>query len=179
MTPFSWRRWVSINCFSIFFAIATTLTADAELPKKYSSPVLTKETPGHRIDNIEIDIRGAKRLLLEVTKGGDDTSYDWADWIEPTLVGPQGAKKLTELKWTSVTKAARINQSQGGGPLKVGGKAIEFGIGTHAESVITYQLPKGYTTFRTSIGLDNGGTDQKGSRSSVQFHIFKSEAKRS
>ena len=51
---------------------------------------------------------------------------------------------------------------------------MPFGIGTHANSVIAYDLPPGFERFQTKVGLDNGGTDQKacGSASSVQFFVY-------
>ncbi|MFT7643406.1 MAG: hypothetical protein ACI9G1_005171, partial [Pirellulaceae bacterium] len=160
---------------SLLLLLTLTAVASAELPKKYSSPVVNKDTAGHRIDNIAVDITGAKQLILEVSNGGDDTSYDWANWIEPVLVGPDGEKKLTELKWSSVNGRASVDKTaENGGKLSVGGKPVAFGIGTHAESTISYKLPKGFTTFKCSVGIDDGGTGQAGSRTTVQFHIYTS-----
>ena len=50
---------------------------------------------------IDVEITGAKELYLVVADGGDGNSCDWADWIDPVLVGPNGPTKLTDLKWTS------------------------------------------------------------------------------
>ena len=44
----------------------------------------------------------------------------------------------------------------------VDGELISYGIGTHAPSIIAYDLPEGYTRFKTFAGLDNGGTEQEG-----------------
>ena len=140
-------------------------------PRKYTSPVVTKDTTGHRVA-IEVDITGARQLILEVNDGGNGTGYDWADWVEPRLVGPKGELKLTDLEWRSISGRARVDKNQGGGPLRVAGKPVAFGIGTHARSVITYDLPKGYTRFVAFGGLDNGGTDQQGSHSSVEFRVY-------
>ncbi len=142
-------------------------------PKKFKSAVITKTTPDHRVD-IEVDIRGAKHLVLEVTDGGNGSGYDWADWIEPRLIGPKGSIKLTDLKWSNIDGRAQVNKNQGGGPLRVNDKPVAFGIGTHANTAITYKLPKGYHTFRAQGGLDNGGTDQKGSTTSVVFSVSRS-----
>ncbi len=156
----------------IFFAMTfiSWVGLQAAPPKKLASPVVTKSTPKHRTP-IEVDITGAKQLFLEVTDGGDGTSYDWADWIEPRLIGKDGEKKLTDLKWKRLNGRANVGKNQGGGPLKVGGDLINHGIGTHARSLIVYDLPEGYTLFRAEGGLDNGGTDQANSRTSVQFRV--------
>ena len=150
-----------------------TTTSAIAAEQQFASPIVTQETKGHAI-SIELDIRNAKTLYLEVTDGGDGTSYDWADWMEPQLVGPQGKLKLTDLKWRQLKGRAVVNKNQNGQPLKVNGQPVRFGIGTHAASTIIYDLPSGYTKFVARGGLDNGGTDQAGSTTSVQFRAYTS-----
>jgi putative heme-binding domain-containing protein len=158
---------------SLLLLLFVAANASAQLPKKYSSPVVDKNTAGHRIDDIAIDITGAKVLILEVGDGGDGSAYDWANWIEPRLIGPSGEKKLTELKWSSINGKASIDKnSQDGAKLLVADKPIDFGIGTHSPSMITYKLPAGYTSFKCSVGIDDGGTSQANSQTSVQFSIY-------
>ena len=60
---------------------------------KFASKVVTADSVP-----IDVDITGAKELYLVVGNGGDGNSCDWADWIEPVLVGPGGETKLTDLK---------------------------------------------------------------------------------
>jgi putative membrane-bound dehydrogenase-like protein len=145
----------------------------------FRSPLVTPATPGHAV-TIDVDIRGAKQLFLVVRDGGDNFSCDWADWAEPTLIGPSGSKQLTELSWRSASAdwgQPRINANAGGGPLRIAGKALEFGIGTHANSVIAFDLPEGLTRFQARAGLDNGGTDQEGcgAAASAQFLVYTSD----
>ncbi len=152
-------------------------TARGPSPKPaFSTPVVTAQTPGHAA-SIDVDISGAKKLFLVVTDGGNGYSCDWADWAEPTLKGPAGEKKLTDLKWKAASTgfgAVRVGQNAGGGPLKIAGKSVAFGIGTHANSIIAYDLPTGYTRFTARGGLDNGGTDQGncGDAASVKFQVY-------
>ena len=143
---------------------------------KFSTDVVTPKTPGHAA-KIDVDISGAKKLFLVVTDAGNGFSCDWADWAEPRLIGPGGDKKLTELKWTSASTAfgqVRVGKNATGGPLRIAGESVEFGIGTHANSLIAFDLPAGYTRFTARGGLDNGGTDQAacGDGSSVKFQVF-------
>jgi putative membrane-bound dehydrogenase-like protein len=143
---------------------------------KFSTKVITTKTPGHAAE-IDVDISGAKKLFLVVNDGGNGFSCDWADWAEPLLIGPDGEKKLTDLKWSSATTAfgqVRVGKNASGNPLKIAGKSVAFGIGTHANSIIAYDLPAGFTRFTARGGLDNGGTDQStcGENSSVQFQVF-------
>ena len=141
----------------------------AAAPQPYSSPVVTKATPGHKVD-IKLDITGAKELILEVNDGGNGTSYDWADWIDPRITGPKGEVKVTKLLRIAPPKTG-INKNQGGQPLKVNGQPYANGIGVHAASTLRIKLPEGYTTFLAQGGLDDGGTTQNGSTTSVQFVV--------
>ena len=58
--------------------------------------------------------------------------------------------------------------------MEIKGKAVEYGIGTHANSVIAFDIPEGFERFKARGGLDNGGTDQGscGRQSSVQFLVY-------
>ena len=58
--------------------------------------------------------------------------------------------------WGSVN----VNRHCDGGPLKVDGKSVDYGIGTHANSLIVFDLPAGYQQFKARGGLDEGGTSQ-------------------
>lgn len=144
-----------------------------EIKPAYASKLIDPRTPGHATE-IAADITGAKQLYLVVTDGGDSFGCDWADWCEPRLVGPKGEIKLTDLKWKSASAGfgeAQVNKRADGGPLSVAGKAVSYGIGTHANSIITYDVPEGCTKFLARGGLDEGGTSQ-GCGSSVQFLVY-------
>ncbi|HUG68866.1 MAG TPA: family 16 glycoside hydrolase, partial [Pirellulaceae bacterium] len=142
----------------------------------FSSPIVTTKTPEHSVA-IDVDLQGAKQVYLVVTDGGNGFSCDWADWAEPRLIGSAGDMKLTESKWKSASTdfgEVRINKNVQGGELRIAGKSVAYGIGTHANSIIAFDIPAGYTRLQARGGLDNGGTDQGscGESSSVQFHIF-------
>jgi putative membrane-bound dehydrogenase-like protein len=165
-------------------ALALTLAA-ASAPAQaaaankpvYQSTLVSAGTPGHAVD-IEADVTGAKQLYLVVTDGGDGFACDWADWVEPRLLDASGKEtKLTELKWKSAIAgygSVNVNKrSDGREAIKVNGKEAAFGIGTHANSVIAYDLPAGhhFTKFKARGGVDEGGTNQ-GCGSTVQFLVF-------
>ena len=153
--------------------------AASSAPKPvFSSKVVSAITPNHSV-SIEADITGAKQLFLVVRDGGNGYGCDWADWAEPRLVGPNGEKKLTELKWNFAAAdwgQVRVGKNAGGGDLRIGGKPVDYGIGTHSISVIAFDLPQGFTHFKARGGLDNGGTDQSacGQSASVQFQVYTS-----
>lgn len=161
-------------------ALATLLTAAgcalAAAKPVFKSPVITHQTPGHSVE-VDADIKGATKLYLVVTDGGNGHGCDWADWAQPRLIKGETEKKLTELKWKSATTGwmqVHVNKNAEGGPMKIDGKPVEYGIGTHANSVIEFDLPEGYERFKAVVGLDNGGTDQGtcGNAASVQFAVY-------
>ncbi len=165
------RRLFVVSLLSLTLGAIEARAAD---PKPlFDSRLVSPSTPGHAV-NVDVDITGAKELWLVVTDAGDGIGCDWADWAEPRLVGPSGEKKLTELKWKTASAGhgkVHVDANASGGVLRIDGKPVSYGIGTHSPSVIAYDLPAGYTRFIARAGLDDGGTDQ-GCGSTVQFLAF-------
>ncbi len=159
--------------------IKVAKSTNANVKPVFASKEISKDTAGQAVD-IDVELAGAKELHLVVTDGGNGFGCDWADWAEPRLVGPAGEKKLTELKWTTASAdfgSVNVNKNSGGAPLKIAGKEVEYGIGTHANSLISYEIPKGYDRFRARGGLDNGGVDQAacGEGAKVTFLVYTQE----
>ena len=152
--------------------LAPTLLLAAPKPL-FNSKLITSATPNHSVD-IDVSLEGAKELFLVVTDGGDGLSADWADWAEPRLILADGSeKKLTEIEWKSAEtgwNSVRVNASAGGTELRSAGKAIEYGIGTHANSIIAFNLPAGTKRFKARGALDEGGTKQ--GSASVEFRVY-------
>jgi putative membrane-bound dehydrogenase-like protein len=162
------------------------LFAQNDVKPVFASKLVTAQTKNQAVD-IDIDITGAKELYLVVTDGGDGFACDWANWAEPQIDVPAEVrakgelprlvpnwKKLTDYKWKSASSEwgqVRVNKNAGGDAMKIAGKPVEYGIGTHANSVIQFDLPEGAKRFKARAGLDNGGTDQGGG-STVEFFVF-------
>jgi mono/diheme cytochrome c family protein len=124
---------------------------------------------------IDVDVTGAEMLSLMVIGAKDDGSYNWADWGDPQLIGPNGTIKLTDLKWKSATTGygkVEINQSVVQKPIRLGGKTYPNGIGTHADSVITYLLPKGVTRFRATAGPDTNGVEEGKNVTAIRVFVL-------
>jgi len=142
-----------------------------------ATKVITKKTGPTKI---EANIKGAKELHLVVTDAGNGFACDWADWAVPMLLDGDGVPtRLTSLKWKSASSgfgSVQLNKNCNGRPMRIAGQSVPFGIGTHANSLVSYELPKGhkFVKFIATVGLDNGGTDQGncGNSASVQFHVF-------
>ena len=151
--------------------LAPTLLLAAPKPL-FQSKLITSATPNHSVD-IDVSLEGAKELFLVVTDGGNGFAADWADWAEPRLIlADDSEKKLTEIEWKSAETGwnnVRVNASAGGTELRSAGKVIEYGIGTHSNSIIAFNLPAGTKRFKARGALDEGGTKQ----GSKQFSIWR------
>jgi transcriptional regulator with XRE-family HTH domain len=142
----------------------------------FRSRLVTKAEPAVKID---VDISGAKQLFLVVTDGGNGNRCDHADWADPVLRKENGEElKLTELKWREASSThgqVNVDRNGNGQPIRIGDESYSFGIGTHATSVIAYDLPEGFARFLAIGGLDRSGTDQGGdcgANATVQFHVY-------
>lgn len=130
---------------------------------------------GEQSTKVKVDIVGAKKLYLVVTDGGDGSNWDHADWIEPKLTSAKGSVNLTDIPWTTASSgwgSATVNKSVGGDRLIVDNNEYANGIGTHANSIIEYNIPEGYETFSSIAGLDKECVEHT-EGATVKFHVFR------
>jgi hypothetical protein len=88
-----------------------------------------------------------------------------------TLSANSTTTYLSALTWTSATVGYMTIQKDltiKGQPITLRGTAYAKGIGTHADSTITYSLAGKYTTFISDVGID----DEVNGNGSVDFQIF-------
>ncbi|MBN8420183.1 MAG: NPCBM/NEW2 domain-containing protein [Verrucomicrobia bacterium] len=142
----------------------------------FESPRLTTASAS-RLVKVEASLKGAKELYLVVSDEGE-ISCDWADWLEPKLIMADGSTKdLTKLPWKAASQGSggtRVGKSAMGDALLVNGQKFENGIGTHARSVIVYDLPQGVAGFIAQGAIDDGGMQRggKASNASVKFQVY-------
>ncbi|MEL0455896.1 NPCBM/NEW2 domain-containing protein [Flavobacteriaceae bacterium SZ-1-7] len=141
----------------------------------YRSGNITELTDGYGVD-IDVDITpGTTSLFLIVDGTSDGNSYDWADWINPTIhLDDDSTILLTDLDWeyaTSGWMTVKKNLNVENGPLNINGTTYTNGLGTHANSVILYQIPNNTVRFTAFAGLDFGGTNQINSTPTLEFMI--------
>jgi len=142
--------------------------ADAD----YRSPVLRDDTA---VADIVVPLHGSKKLALVVTDGGDNNFWDHADWIEPVLTGPDGTLDLTSLKWNYARAGhddVRVGISSSGRPIQLDGRVVK-GLGTHAPSIVEFDVPAGYDTFRARGVLSRNRPPKGGS---VEFLVLTDRA---
>ena len=154
---------------------AAALAADGPKPA-FETPLMTSRTTP-RILDVDVPLKGAKELYLAVSDEGSP-SCDWSDWLEPRLVMADGTvRDLATLKWKSAISGSgkvSIGRNAMGGALVVEGKTYASGIGTHASSVIAFDLPAGVERFTAKVAIDDGGMVRNGgpSDADVRFRIF-------
>jgi len=165
-----------LGCILSAFAALTLIVPLASAPAAEPKPLWKSKVLGKGTEKVDVDLKDAKQLVLVVGDGGDGYACDWADWLDPKLIGADGkATKLTDLKWKSGSTGwgkLNVNRNCGGNPLSVAGKTYENGLGTHANSVIIYDIAgKGFKTFQATAAPDDGGVNQ-GNATSVQFAVY-------
>ncbi|MGE5458156.1 MAG: NPCBM/NEW2 domain-containing protein, partial [Methanococcaceae archaeon] len=118
----------------------------------------------------EIPLSGIKTLGIRVTDPDSSTDWDHADILEPRLVKKDGTEiRLSELSplksiqgWGSLSK----DKSVEGNALRAGKENFSFGLGTHSEAEIWYNIPEDCTMLKTSFGCDDethgSGSSQMG-----------------
>lgn len=138
----------------------------------YRSEVITKDAT---VD-ISVDIKGMKKLVLIVDEATGGINFDHANWVNPRLIGPKGELALSKLKWLSAHAGygkVMLGKSTANTAVELNGKVIKNAIGTHSNSTITYEIPKGYHTFKATGALS---PTSKG-KGSVSFAIDDKVAK--
>ena len=107
---------------------------------------------------IDVEITGAKTLVLFVDPTGDGVAGDSALWLEPTLVFKDRRRQpLSELQWThadALWDSASIRRSTERRPLTFRGQAIAAAISTLAASRIEYALPPDVVRFTATGAID-------------------------
>ncbi|RSM93668.1 hypothetical protein DMB42_52365 [Nonomuraea sp. WAC 01424] len=123
--------------------------------------------------SIDVGVAGVKSLVLKVTDAGDGINSDHADWADAKLIGSGGgAVSLGDSDWTGTPTigwgTVHKNQSVDGHPITLNGTVYAKGLGTHANSTITYTLNGGYSRFQSHVGVD----DEISAGATVKFEVW-------
>ncbi len=157
---------------SALLAVSSPPGEEADLEEAPQSPAFKSQAiSGKATARIDVDVTGFKQLYLIVADGGNGTGNDHAAWFNPVIENAAGKQvKLSALKWKSAKTGwgkMGFGTSATGAALKTAdGKDAPDGLGTHADSVIVYEVPKGATRFKATGGL--ASTSQRGK---VQFIV--------
>lgn len=159
-----------------YLAVFNTRDAVPTRPEDrvFASAVINRSTPAYEVA-IDVPVAGAAKLLLIVDDGGDGSGWDHANWIDPRLVLEDGSERsLVRVSWNRATAGwGQVSPTiaASGEPMRHLGRPVERGLGTHAYSLIEFDLPAGAQRFRALGALDDwtvplpeGGT--------VQFCVY-------
>ncbi len=144
-------------------------TGDAAPP---APPKFETAFKGHKLHPVEVDVAGWEEIYLVVTDGGDGSGEDHAAWFGPKFVMADGSEvKLSSLKWKSAESEwgkIGFGTSAANRPLKTGaGEADPDGLGTHALSVIVFDVPEGAAKFVAEAGV----ADTSRAQGRIQFMV--------
>lgn len=115
--------------------------------------------------SIEVPLEGLKELVLITSGGPDGVNSDHATWAEAVLIDGNGNQtrlqdmtfKVQRIEggWISKGKNfAGVDLSIGKGSSK---KSYQHGVIEHASGLIVVDIAgKGFKTFKSDIGIDNG-----------------------
>jgi putative membrane-bound dehydrogenase-like protein len=125
--------------------------------------------------DVDVDVSGAQSLWVVIGDGGNGNSCDWAALLEPVAHTPDGPVRLTQRRpvraeagWGDV----RMGEDCVGGELTVGGDAVADGIGTHAPSLLAWELPEGAMRFTARFAAEDTGLSQGDpSPTSIAFEV--------
>ena len=130
---------------------------------------------GGTMVEIEADITGVSRLFLVTDDSGDGKNSDWGNWIDPVLIGADGgATRLTDLVWLAAGSewgGVNVDKNAAGRPMKIASGSSAFGIGTHANATIRYDIAgRGFTKLiaRGAIDFEKA----KSGAGSVRFDLY-------
>ena len=168
------RLWIVLVAIGMARVVSAAPTAsNNDSGPLWKSDAVTIATPGRAVD-FDVDLGGAKKVWLVVEDNGA-MEKDWADWVNPRFIGTAGERPLTDVGWVSATAAygeVRKDRNVVGGPLSVDGHPVASGIGTHAASVIEFNVPEGMTRLVGRAAHDDGGANQSGGGNMVfSIHV--------
>jgi putative membrane-bound dehydrogenase-like protein len=163
---------------SLLALLGFAALASAAAPKPVAETPVLYAKDKQRLVELSAELNGSKQLFLVVAEM-DGNACDWSNWIEPEVVLADGTVvDLTKLKWKEAESlgTSRVGKNYDGKPLKIAGKEYTRGIGTHASSFIAFDLPGPAKSFRTKVGIDDGGAIRNGipSGADVKFAVFTS-----
>ena len=122
--------------------------------------------------DIDINVENAEKLTLIVSQSDNLPWYDYADWVDMTLVDNGGNEHyLSDMKPSKVShdhSRLGVNTRVGGDgenhfkPLTLGGKVYDKGIGMKSPSKIEFDLGGRFTRLRGKAGIDDSAGAENG-----------------
>lgn len=147
----------------VFFSLFAALSLHAAYgPNQIFTAILDAKSDTREVA-INLDLKGAQKIYLVVECSDNGPEADFAAWVDPTLLGPDGAVlSLADQDWghaeSANEKIGRNESASAAATLQVKGVDVT-GIGVLAPSIIEFAVPAGYTRFQATAAIDDAGTD--------------------
>jgi hypothetical protein len=131
----------------------------AQATKPPSPSAMVQLTNGSRLAG---KVTGLEQGQLQVEVVGGTTAALSLDSVARIDLRSSRLAYLSDLEPATVREEAVLtlpkpwqrDRSVGGKTLTVGGKTFTRGIGVHAQSELTYEVPDGFDTFVATVGID-------------------------
>lgn len=154
----------------------TMARADAPIEPAPGIQVLLETTDGERLTGEWRSLTPAELRLKTAWGGEQAVSMERA--LRLTVLNGR-LVFLTDMRPVEVHETSyfdqphpfQVDRSQGGRPLRLGGRIYAKGLGVHARSALTYTLAGSFQTFTATVGVDS----EVGSGGSVIFRVIGDE----
>jgi formylglycine-generating enzyme required for sulfatase activity len=148
------ETWHETMCASLEAIESQLGAATSPEFKPFVSDVLRGGDPAQ---HVKLSVRGVRQLSL-IAKGVPNYDSAHADWGDAKLIAADGSVTyLSDLEPIAIIQpygAPRFDKSHRGGPIRIGIKRFERGLGTHAPTELRFALDGKYERFEVWIGID-------------------------
>ncbi len=128
--------------------------------RPFQSKVLRGGDPAQ---HVRLPVAGVEQLSL-IAEGVPNYNFGHADWGDAKLIDVEGnVTYLSDLKPIHVDQpygTPRRDRSHRGGPIQIGGRQFDRGLGTHAPTEQRFALDGRYAWLEVWIGIDATAGDQ-------------------
>jgi len=169
------RRTVPLN---VLHLAGVRLARDTQMPRPAlpSQPFVKVQTcDGSALEGALASVGHGKWHVRPAWQPGKVLAVPVQEVVEVEVLNGQ-AIYLSQLQPAAVQETAtlsplqrhRLNLNCQGNPLTVGGSLHAWGIGVHANSSLTFDIGAAWSTFESTLGID----DQAGKGGSVTFQVL-------
>lgn len=155
--PMEQSGTVKVRAFIDGLPVGEVASADLQLVHRIHDSEVFRSGEEPRFLNASV--QNATKLRLRIGIGYDTPWADFVDLGFPTLIRPDGSEvRLTELEPYSsfqVYEEPTIDIRDDDGPLMVGGRHFDWGIGLRSEAELVFQLDGEFDRITTWYGIND------------------------
>ncbi|MFI6318837.1 NPCBM/NEW2 domain-containing protein [Nonomuraea sp. NPDC050556] len=138
----------------------------------YRGATLAGSTTGTSFTATGLDASSTYTFTVKASDAAENVSPASNPVTVTTAISGTGqTAALSDLTWAGATTdfgTVRKDRSVGANPIKLAGTTYAKGIGTHANSTVTYTLNGAYDRFQSDVGVD----DEVTANATVRFQVW-------